>query len=421
MRRFVRALAAVACAVVLASACSAADDGPAGPEPEGGDSEGDSATPFTRDDADLVIWADRRRADALADVVAAFGDEQDVTTSVQVVPEQDLQTAFINANTADVGPDVVVGTHGWIGAMVQNGAIDPVLLSDADQGRYVDVALAGVTFNDQVYGLPYAFESLALLRNTELAPGAPATVEDLVAAAGAAGTEHRLCVPVGPEGIALSLHPFYSSAGGYLFGTTAEGDDDPNDLGVGQTGSLTAAGRLAGLGASGALTAEAPEVTLTLFGERRCPFLLAGPSALEAVAASGQPFEVSPVPGFAGLQPARPFTDVHAFFVASKGRSRELAQMFVLDTVNSPETMRVLYDAGPLPPAMTEALEAVQATAPTTARFAEAASTGQLLPAIPQVEEVWEPLSQAEAAIIGGADPESTMQTAGQRIADALR
>jgi hypothetical protein len=40
-----------------------------------------------------------------------------------------------------------------------------------------------VTFNGQVYGVPYATENLALIRNTELAPAAPATIEDLVAQA----------------------------------------------------------------------------------------------------------------------------------------------------------------------------------------------------------------------------------------------
>ena len=43
------------------------------------------------------------------------------------------------------------------------------------------LAVKGMTFDGQLYGVPYSVENIALFRNTDLAPDCPTTMEDLVA------------------------------------------------------------------------------------------------------------------------------------------------------------------------------------------------------------------------------------------------
>ena len=119
---------------------------------------------------------------------------------------------FVTASQQGSGPDVVVGAHDWIGNLVQNGAIDPVQLTDEQKAAFTEIAVKAVTFDGQLYGVPYAIENLALIRNTDLAPDAPATIEDLVkarqAAQGATARSRRsLCLPVGAEGRRLPHLP----------------------------------------------------------------------------------------------------------------------------------------------------------------------------------------------------------------------
>ena len=416
-----RTVAVVICLALLAAACGGADagDDPTGPDTDATTTEGDAAP--ERADADLVIWADEVRAEALAMTAAAFGEENGVTVVIQPVP-QDLQTGFITANAAGAGPDVVVGGHDWIGNLVLNGSIDPVDLSAADQAKYVRIAIEGVTFNERVYGLPLSFESLALYRNTNFAPAEPATVEELVATGTSSGAENPLCQQIGELGDVDHMLPFYSSAGGYIFGTSGSGDYDPTDLGVGQAGSLTAATKISELGAAGVLnTSITEDNSVALFAQGRCAYLLADQAALVDVRSSGIPYVLSPAPGFEGLAAAQPFTDVRTLFVASKATSKELAASFVLDAANTPETLQALYEAEALPPAMTDVLAAVAATDPDTGVFAAAAAAGQIRPPIPQLAVAVDPLGKAQSAIVDGADPESTMVTAGATIADNLR
>jgi arabinogalactan oligomer/maltooligosaccharide transport system substrate-binding protein len=280
-----------------------------------------------------------------------------------------------------------------------------------------------VRYNGDLYGLPYAFSSVALFRNTKVVPKAPATIEQLESMARAVGVgqgaEQPLCLPVGSGGDAYHLQPLYSSAGGYVFGTRHDGEYDPVDLGVGRQGSLDAAVKIGELGRRGVLSPSvSADNAVSMFIEGRCPFLEAGPWALQQIRDAKTPYAVTPMVGFAGMGPARPFTDVQAFFVATKGRNTDLAEQFVLDGVNSPQAMTSLYRSQPLPPAMQEVLKSVTVKDPDTAAFAAAASAGVPLPALPEMTSVWEPLGKAEVAIIGGADPHTTMQDAGTQIAE---
>ena len=222
-------VAAMALALV-ASACGSGDKKTTG---------GGSAASAKAAGGKLVIWADDKRTAALKPFAEKFGKDNGVTVEVQAV-SKDLQTNFVTASQSGKAPDIVVGAHDWIGNLVQNGAIDPVQLSAAQKGAFADIAMKAVTFNGQVYGVPYAIENIALIRNTDLAPQAPQSIEDVVAAGkqlkASGKTSEIMALQVGQNGDAYHAYPLYTSAGGYLFGTKANGDYDPKDLGV-QTAS----------------------------------------------------------------------------------------------------------------------------------------------------------------------------------------
>ncbi|WP_337062867.1 sugar ABC transporter substrate-binding protein [Kineococcus sp. G2] len=417
-----RSLALTTCLGLTLAACGGGEGtGAPGTTPSRVPASGESAAAPERADADLVVWADDKRAAALEDVAQRFGEENGITVAVQTV-SQDLQTNFVTANTAGNGPDVVIGAHDWIGNMVQNGAVDPLALPEAERAQFTDIALQGVTYEGKVYGLPYAVETLALFRNTDLVPEQPATFDDVVATGLASGAENPLCLQQGQEGDAYHMQPLYTSAGGYLFGTTDTGEYVPGDLGVGAPGSITAAQKVAELAQQGVLkTSITGDNSISLFTEGRCAYLVSGPWATADVKTSGTPYALSPVPGFAGMAPAQPFTGVQAFYVASKGENKAFAESFVLDAAARPETMRALYEAEPRPSAMREVLAEQSAADPDTAVFAEAAAGGRILPALPQMAAVWEPLGKAYAAVINGADPAQTMTTTGETVRASLQ
>ena len=372
------------------------------------------------------VWTDDLRATAVRAVADTFAADNGITVDVQVI-SSDMQAAFITANTAGNGPDVVVGAHDWIGNMVQNGAVDPLQIAPEQLADYSDVAISATTYDGQLYGLPYGVEALTLYRNTAVVPDAPATLEDAFSAGQAAVDAGQVEVPFslaqGEQGDAYYLEPLYTSMGGFIFGETADGAPDPTQLGIGGPGSIAAAQRISELGeaGSGILTRSVDaNNSVALFADGRAAFLVSGPWALPTLEAGEVEFALSPIPGFAGQAPAEPFTGVQAFFVASRGANKAFAQEFVTSGVNNPDAMRTLFDNAQRPPALLSLQESVAAQDPRYASFIAAAEAGRPMPSIPQMSAVFGPLGQAYAAIIGGADPAATMQGAGQTIAATI-
>ena len=170
-----------------------------------------------------------------------------------------------------------------------------------------------MTFNGQVYGVPYAVENIALFRNTDLAPDAPATIEELVAAGKALKAAGKateiMALQVGQNGDAYHIYPLFTSGGGYLFGTTANGDYDPKDLGLGQARGGRGDGqdrRAWARRAQGALkrSIDRRQRRCSLFTGKKTAFLVSGPWASPTSKKAGVKYDISPIPGFAGGKPA---------------------------------------------------------------------------------------------------------------------
>jgi arabinogalactan oligomer / maltooligosaccharide transport system substrate-binding protein len=405
-------IAAVAAVALLAAGCG----------------DGNKAKPAASKAAGgtLTIWADDQRAAALKPFADKFGKDNGVTVTVQAI-SKDLQTTFVTASQSGKGPDIVVGAHDWIGNLVQNGTIDPVQLSDSQKSGFADVALKAVTFNGQLYGVPYAIENVALIRNTDLAPNAPATIEDLVSAGQALKASGKvtniMALQSGENGDAYHINPLFTSAGGYLFGQKSNGDYDPADLGVGKPESIAAFKKIQALGekGSGALTRSITgDNAIPTFTGGKTAFLISGPWAIADIKKAGIKYDITPVPAFAGGKPAQPFVGVQAFYVASKGKSKALANEFVTNYLTQPDLQVALYQANPRPPALTAALDQVKSTDPDIQKWLDAGKGGAVLPAIPAMAAVWDPFGKAEAAIIGGADVTSTLTAAAKTITDAI-
>jgi arabinogalactan oligomer/maltooligosaccharide transport system substrate-binding protein len=376
---------------------------------------------------EVVIWADDKRAAVLTDFASKFSASAGFNLKVQAV-SKDLQTNFVTASQAGKGPDIVVGAHDWIGNLVQNGTIEPIQLTDEQKGAFNPIAIKGVTFNGQVYAVPYAVENLALIRNTELAAEAPKTLDELVAAGKKLKSSKKateiLALQVGTNGDAYHIYPLYAAAGGYLFGMTDNGDYDPKDLGVAKPEAVEAFARIGKLGEKGAGALKrsiGPENSISVFTGKKTAFLVSGPWAITDIKKAGVPYDISPIPGFEEGKPAKPFVGVQAFYVASKGANKALAQEFVTNYLTAPELAVALYQAEPRPPALTAALEQVKGNDPDVEKFLNAGQSGDILPAIPAMAAVWDPFGKAAAAVVGGAQAKSTVEAAAKVIAGQIK
>ena len=173
--------------------------------------------------ASLVIWADDKRAAAIKPLAQQWATDNGVTVEVQAITEN-LTTQFKTASQQGTGPDIVVWAHDAVADFVQNSAIDPVTMPDTSM--FDPLAVKGMTYQGQLYGVPYSIENIALIRNTDLAPDCPATMEDLVATGQQLVKDKKatniMALQVGQKGDAYHIYPLFTSGGGSFFGTTVD-------------------------------------------------------------------------------------------------------------------------------------------------------------------------------------------------------
>ena len=369
----------------------------------------------------LTVWVDADRAAVLKDAAAEFESETGVKVTLVQKDFGEIRDQFVAQVPTGEGPDIAVGAHDWLGTLVTNGVAAPIELGDA-AGDFEQVAIDAWSYDGNVYGLPYSIENIALVRNTDLAPEAPATWDDLVAAGTAAGTEYQFLVGLDPAaGDPYHLYPFQTSFGAPVFGQNADGTYNADDLQIGNAGGDAFAGWLAAQGAAGILNPNIDgDLARENFNAGKSPFFLTGPWNVPSAQEAGLNIAVDPIPS-AGGQPAQPFVGVQGFFLSAKSQNVVAATNFLINYVGSEAVQTALYEVGGRAPALSAAFDAAVASDPIVAGFGQVGATAVPMPSIPQMGSVWEFWGVTELAIIKGeGDPVTLWQKMSADIAAAI-
>lgn len=402
MRKMGIGVAALAATTVLLAGCSG----------------GSSTAPSASDDAidasgvTLTIWTDENRKPAIEAAAKTF--EEETGGKIELVQKnfEDIRTDFINQVPTGNGPDITVGAHDFLGAFVEAGVIDTVDLGDAAD-QLEQVAIDAFTYDGQVYGFPYALESIALIQNTDLVgEDAPATFDDMIAKGKESGAERPFVInTAGQTGDAYTMYGFQTSFGAPVFNQDDSGSYT-TEVGMGGDAGNAFAAWLGANGETGTgyiSTTIDYDTNNELFATGKAAYTIQGPWAIETLTAQGVKVKVNPIPS-AGGETAAPFVGVQGFYVSSQSKNALVAQQFLTHYLATDEAQQALYDADPRLPAWKPVAEKV-ASDPVVAGFLASAANGVPQPSIPEMGSVWDLWNAAQVQIIKGADPAATWTT----------
>lgn len=383
---------------------------------------GEPSEPAAEYSGEITVWVDADRAEVLEQAA----DDFTRATGVQVTLVQkefgEIRDQLVQQVPTGEGPDVAVGAHDWLGELVTNGVVAPVELGDR-AGEFEQVALDAFNYDGQNYGVPYAIESIALLRNTDLVSEAATDYDDMIAKGQAAGTRYAFLIGLDAEAAdPYHLYPFQTSFGAPVFGTAADGSYDASDLQIGNAGGEAFAQWLAEQGAAGILNTNINgDLARENFVEGNAPFFLTGPWNVPAALDAGLNISVDPIPS-AGGQEAQPFAGVQGFFLSARSENRLAANEFLLNYVGSEEVQTALYEVGGRAPALSSAFTSALAGDPITAGFGEVGAGAVPMPSIPEMGAVWQYWGVTQAAIINGSgDPVALWQKMAADVAAATQ
>lgn len=368
---------------------------------------GNSGTPS--EGGTLTVWVDADRATVLEDVAAQFEEDRGVAVELVVKEFGDIRDDFVTQVPTGNGPDIIVGAHDWLGKLVQNGVVAPIELGDA-AADFQQVAVTAMSYEGQTYGLPYSVENIALLRNTALAPNAPATMDDAIATGqalvDAGDAEYAFLVGLDPNAAdPYHLYPLQASFGAPVFEITADGTYDPTKLALGGSGGEAFAAQLAAWGEAGVLNTNiSGDIAKEEFVAGKAPYFLTGPWNVPAIAEAGIEYSIDAIPS-AGGQTATPFVGVQGFYISAKSENTLAANEFLVNYIGSEAVQTALYKVGGRAPALLSAFEAAQSDADVAA-FGAVGAEGVPMPNVPAMDAVWADWGATEVAIINGqGDP----------------
>lgn len=370
----------------------------------------------------LIVWADETRAPILQDVATAFQDAYGVPVEVQEIGFGDIRGQLATAAPTGEGPDIIIGAHDWLGELIQNGLIEPIVLPEAVKKQFDPVAIDAFSWGGQLYGLPYATECVALVYNKDLVPEVPATFEDLLTTAKGLTDQEA-----GEYGFLIQepdpYHTFalFSAGGGYIFGSNPDGTLNPCDIGLNNAGAIAGATLLDQMVKDGIEVAGADYGMVTgLFNTGKLAMMIGGPWTLPDAQKAGINYGVAPIPTINGNTP-KVFVGVQGFMVSAFSENKVLANLFIKDFLVNNDVMMKLYTAGGRPPAYLPTLKKVSDNADIQG-FAASAANGYPMPKIPEMGSVWSAWSDALQLIVSQqAEPAKAMNDAVDQIKALLK
>ena len=360
----------------------------------------DGGTSAAVPEGTLVVWVDENRKAVIDEAAKAYTEETGVPVQTVQRTFEDIRADFLAQVPTGEGPDITIGAHDWLGEFVTNGAVAPVDLG-AKASDFAEVAVKAYTWDGQVYGVPYAIENVAIIRNADLvADPTPDTYDAMIAAGKEAGTEFPFVVQVSKDGDPYHMYAFQSSFGAEVFKQNDDGSYT-NELTLGGENGHKFAEWLKAEGNTGTgvlNTNLSADIAKQAFIDGKVPFILGGPWLIQDF--EGMNIDVDPIPS-AGGQPARPFVGVQGFYMSAKSANQIAAADFLVNYIGSEETQTALFEVGNRPPAQSAAADKA-ASDPLIEGFAKAGENALPQPSIPEMGAVWNFWGVTEAGILAG-------------------
>jgi len=308
------------------------------------------------------------------------------------------------------GPDLFIAEAHHLGNYRARKLLAPVTTGDAfDAGVFSPQALAAVTMDGVVWGVPLSQKCLALYVNTDLAREIPEYLEGIAELRGKLPA--RVLYPLGYEPRQL-----YSLAALLSAFDVRPLDEHDNYTFVGPHADRAAELAL-WLVEQRAIPEDADTAQIgNLFRSGQMPFVISGPWFAADLQGKVR-YRVAPLPKVRATgKPMRPLLTVESVMLSPQGGARpevrELARL-----IASAEAAAVRARLGPTPSARTD----VELPEGPARAFAEQARTAIPVPASVAMDSVWEPANQAIRKVLRRDAPAAVALAEGKRRFDDVR
>ncbi|MBB6284922.1 sugar ABC transporter substrate-binding protein [Geobacillus subterraneus] len=390
---------------------------------ESADNNSETTGSNNNEKVELIVWEDIEKSEGIKDAIAQFEKENNVKVKVIEKPyAQQIEDLRLDG-PAGTGPDVLTMPSDQIGTAVTEGLIKELNVGEDVQSLYTEAAMQSQIINNKVYGLPKAVETTILYYNKDLISEEelPKTLEGWY--------EYSKKVTDGKKFGFLALFDqiYYAQSvmsgyGSYIFGKDENGNYNPKDIGLNNAGAIEGAKFIQkfykeGLFPAGIIGEQGINVLESLFTEGKAAAIISGPWNIEPFTKAGINFGVTKLPALENGKNMSAFVGVKSYNVSAYSKHPELAEKLVVFLTNE-ENSKKRYEITKEVPAVKALVDDPAVKNSDVARaVAEQSQFSELIPNIPEMNEVWKPADSALQTIATGkAGPKAALDQAVETI-----
>ncbi|RKP53009.1 extracellular solute-binding protein [Cohnella endophytica] len=373
--------------------------------------------------AELTIWPDTAE-DKVAVIEAAakkYTEQTGIKIVIKPVAMNDQPDVLALDGPAGKGPDLFY--QPGIGSLVVKGLVQEVKATDAIKDTYTPEALAALSQNGTLYGLPLVTETYALFYNKKLVPTPPATIADLETI-----MKEKTNAKKQEYGFLFEAANFYfawgflGGSGGYIFKDN-NGTYDINDIGLNKEGTVKGANLIQSWFKNGYLPkGVSGDIVGGLFTQGKVGAVINGPWAInDYKKALGDDLAVAPLPTLEGGAHPTSFIGVKGWMLSKFSKNPEWATDFAAFLTNEENALEYFKQTGEVPPVKNVLNNPVLTNDPLVSGFSGQIQYGMPFPTVPELDHVWEPMANALKFITEGKDAQASLDDAVKLVDDKMK
>ena len=356
----------------------------------------------------LRVWAGNEQERSWMEKAAKrYEKETGVKVELEVICELEQLEKLRLEGIANNKIDVVGWPHDDIGKAVSEGLLTPIenyISREYIRDNFTDKSIRALTYQQDIYGLPYSYEALALVYNKDRYDKIPETMEEFIEVA--KSKTNRKQQQYGFLFYHSNLYyaaPFLLGHGGYVFGKNETGGYNINDIGFNSPGAIKGAKLIKRFKDEGLVPKNIQKKqVVNLFAEGKAGAILVGPWRRNRFKKAGIDFAVSPIPKLSNGQYPKPFVGVKGFYIPQKSDNKELAADFIKFITNEKWSMKHYEMVGAIVP-HEKVINSPKVKNDKLSRgFLIQAQQGVLMPNILQMSLVWNPVNKTLDFLLDG-------------------
>ncbi|WP_252315342.1 extracellular solute-binding protein [Sinobaca sp. H24] len=386
----------------------------------GGDSTGgDPGKPES-----LSIWTSdlELAVEAYGDITEQFTEETGIEVNLRGMTIDEQTEGMSLDGPGGRGPDLFFQPHDRIGDIALQGLAVPIDITEEQRNQYEEAALDAMTYEGELYGLPAVQETYALYYNKSITETPPETLEELETLAqeetDASQDEYGFLM----EGINFYFtYPFMTAFGGYVFGENEDGTYNIDDIGLNEAGAVEGAEMLQSWFDEGYLPRGVnADIMNGLFEEGNVGAVVSGPWSLRDYqqALGEDNLGVAPLPTTDEGEALRSFSGVQGWLVSSfiDVERRYWAEELAFYMTNEESSTSYVETTGHIPGNKAVVESDLIQEDPFLSGFAEQVRRSEAMPNPPEINQVWDPMEDAQQFISEGDDAEEVLNEAVEEI-----